>query len=50
VTPTTQLSAAVAERRAAVGTLLQGWSALRKELGPLNGKLKAAGLAEVKLE
>ena len=43
--PTTQLAAAVAERRAALAKVMAQWTALKgAELAALNAKLKAAGL------
>ena len=46
--PTTQLAAAVAERRAALAMLLDRWATLRRtEIPKLNAQLSAAGLAEL---
>ena len=46
--PTTQLAAAVAERRAALAMLLDRWATLRRtEIPKLNAHLSAAGLAEL---
>ena len=51
VTPTTQMAAAVGERRAAAARILAGWTALqRTPLAQLNGKLRQAGQPEVKVE
>jgi len=49
--PTSQLAAAVAERRKALETLLGKWDSLHtRELAVLNGLLKAAKLEEIKLD
>ena len=48
VAPTTQLTAAVSDRRAAVGRLMARWRALKStELAGLNAQLKRAGMGEV---
>jgi photosystem II stability/assembly factor-like uncharacterized protein len=50
VTPTTQMAAAVADRRRALAVLMGHWATLRqKELPALNAELKQAGLAQVAL-
>jgi len=49
VAPTTQLAAAVADRRAALARVMARWTALKgAELAALNAQLKGANLAEVK--
>jgi photosystem II stability/assembly factor-like uncharacterized protein len=48
VTPTTQLAAAVADRRAALAGAMASWNALRTaDLAALNAQLKAAGLPAI---
>ncbi len=51
VAPTSQVVAAVAERRQAFRTLMERWNSLKtQDLAALNAKLKAAGLAEISLQ
>ena len=51
VAPTTQLTAAVADRRAALAKLMQQWTALKgAELSALNAQLKQASLPEISLD
>jgi hypothetical protein len=51
VGPTTQLAAAVAERRNALRALLDKWESLKtSELAAVNAVLKEAKLAEIALE
>lgn len=48
--PTTQLTAAVADRRQALAQLLARWDALKKQdLPGVNGKLRSADIPELKL-
>jgi hypothetical protein len=51
VAPTTQLVAAVADRRAAVTRLMASWTSLKgADLAALNARLKQANLPEITLE
>jgi photosystem II stability/assembly factor-like uncharacterized protein len=51
VAPTTQLTAAVADRRAAVRAVMARWRALKNtDLPALNAKLKQAGVAAVEVK
>jgi hypothetical protein len=51
VAPTSQLAAAVAERRNALRSLLDKWDLFStRELAALNAVLKEANLAEIALE
>ncbi|HEX4595647.1 MAG TPA: glycoside hydrolase [Bryobacteraceae bacterium] len=51
VAPTTQAVAAAADRRKAMASLLQRWTAIRtQELASLNTQLKQAGIQEITVE
>jgi hypothetical protein len=51
VAPTSQLAAAVAERRQALRALLDKWESLKtRELAAVNTVLKEAKLAEIALD
>jgi len=51
VAPTTQLSAAIADRRAEVAKLMTKWTALKTTgLPPLNAQLKAANLTQLSVK
>ena len=51
VAPTTQLSAAIADRRAQVAELLAKWNALKTTgLAPVNAQLKQANLTQLSVK